>query len=257
MKKAPLIYTVGMIQFPRIPDFERFIERFMESIRKDYPLDDCWNAQSINAQITPEGIKMEPVETKLWQFTSIDRKWGYVLNEQALFFHTADYQDFESFSKRFETGIIALAALDNIDIKWMNSVGIRYVNMIVPHERESIKDYLKPWLIPAKVPELDIMQGIHSVRYKTNQGGMRVQALFNPTFTLPPELNSPFLVKNGWIKAKPSTEFSLIDIDHSTTWITPKSFDITSAFLTLAELKKVAKTMFDSIGTPKAMKFWK
>lgn len=258
MKNAPLIYTIGMIQFPRVPDFERFIDGFMELVRKDYPLDDRWMAQTFNAQISSEGIKMEPLETKLWQLASIDRKWGFVLNEQALFLHTSHYHDFANFLKRFEVGITALINVASINIKWMSSVGIRYVNMISTAKGTSLEEYLKPWILPSgSAPmSLEVIQGIHTVRYKTKFGGLRLQALHNPTFTLPPELNSPFIVKNGWIKDKPTTEFALIDIDHVTTWQNPLIFDEKEALNALTNLRGISRTIFDSIGTTKAMKIW-
>jgi uncharacterized protein (TIGR04255 family) len=230
----------------------------MELIRKEYPLDDQHVAQIFNAHITPDGIKMEPQETKLWQFSSIDRKWGIIINEQALFLHTSNYHDFVSFAKRFRTGISALVKVDKIEIGWMTSIGIRYVNMITTVDGASLKDYLKPWVLPIETPHstLEIIQGINAVRYKTECGGVRLQALYNPTFTLPPELNSPFILKNGWTKERPSMDFALVDIDHCTMWQNPLKFNEDIALETLGDLRKSSRVIFDSIGTTHAMKIW-
>jgi uncharacterized protein (TIGR04255 family) len=258
MKQAPLIYAVGMLQFPRVPDFERFINEFMESIRKEYPIDDRCTVQTFHAQVSPEGIKIDPIETKLWQFSSFDRKWSFVLNDQAFFLHTANYHDFAGFLERFEAGITALIQLGNIDIRWMSSIGLRYVNMVAPLKGGNIREYLNSWVLPTDVPNipLEIIQGVHSIRFKTDHGGLRLQVLLNPTFTLPPELNSPFVIKNAWIKNRPSSEFSLIDIDHTTAWAAPIEFSIATAVRTLADLRTTSKTIFNSIGTEKAIKLW-
>jgi uncharacterized protein (TIGR04255 family) len=258
MKHAPLIYTAGMVKFPRVPDFERFINEFMELIRKDYPLDDQFVAQIFDAQISPDGIKMEPQSTKLWQFSSIDRKWAFVLNEQTFFLHTADYHDFAAFAKRFRVGIATLSKVKKIDIQWMTSIGIRYVNMISPSHGMNLKECLNSWVLPLGPPDnsLKIIQGIHAVRYRTEHGELRLQSLHNPTFTLPPELNTPFIGKNGWIKKKPTTDFALIDIDHRTTWENPLNFSESTAHDVLSELRKSARMVFDSIGTPKVTKIW-
>jgi uncharacterized protein (TIGR04255 family) len=257
MKNAPLIYTVGMIHFPRVPDFERYINKFMELIRKEYPLDDHYVAQIFNAQVSSDGIKMEPQETKLWQFATVDRKWGIVLNEQAFFLHTSSYHDFANFAKRFKAGIDALIKIDNIKIGWMVAIGIRYVNLVASLEGSHVREYLKTWVLPSKTPHssLEIIQGMHAVRYKTKCGELRLQALQNPNFTLPPELNSPFILKNGWIRERPAN-FSIIDIDHYTAWQAPLKFDENIALETLGNLRKTSRIIFDLVGTPSAMKAW-
>jgi len=258
MKNAPLIYAIGMIQFPRIPDFERFTNQFMESMRKEYPLDDDYIAQIFNAQINPSGVSMEPQTTKLWQFASADRQWAFVLNEQALFLHTSNYLDFANFAKRFRTGISALLKIENINIEWMTSIGIRYVNMIDTLHGNNPQKYLKPWVLPVEAPHrsLESIQGIYAVCYKTQYGGLRLQALHNPTFTLPPELNSPFIIKNGWTKDKPINDFALVDIDHCTTWQNPSKFDMDIVLHTLGNLRSTSRIIFDSIGTEYAKNYW-
>lgn len=44
LKNAPLIYTLGMIQFPKVPGIERFIDLFLDKIRNEYP--HCRRSQS-------------------------------------------------------------------------------------------------------------------------------------------------------------------------------------------------------------------
>lgn len=88
MKNAPLIYTLGMIQFPHVPDIERFINRFRESIRDSYPDYDQTSTKTLNATIGADGIKIEePQEAKIWQFPTFDRKWAFIITNQALFLH--------------------------------------------------------------------------------------------------------------------------------------------------------------------------
>lgn len=261
MKNAPLIYTLGMLKFPRIPAIERFTEQFMEAIRADYPHDDQDITKVINASIGSEGIKLQdPQEIKMWQFASIDRKWAFILTDQALFLHTANYHDFADFSRRFQKGVAALVKLPEIDIKYMTSLGIRYVNLISTEGKIGLGEYLNPWVLPGNLPSnasLDVIQGINAVRYKTAQGELRFQAIQNPSFTLLPELNSSFVAKNSWVKERPKSTFALIDIDHGTNWETPLKFDKTVIADTLSSLRKTSRRVFDSIGTDKAIKSWR
>ena len=66
---------------------------------------------------------------------------------------------------------------------------------------------------------MSIIEGAYVARYKTEVGELRLQSLRNPQFTLPPELQSPLIVKNGWIRNRPGTDFALVDIDHSITFL--------------------------------------
>jgi uncharacterized protein (TIGR04255 family) len=79
----------------------------------------------------------------------------------------------------------------------------------------------------------------------------------NPQFTLPPELQSPLIVKNGWIHSRPGTDFALIDIDHSITFSQPASMKTKEALKHLRELRGISKEVFSSIGTEFSHAAWR
>ena len=58
LKNAPLIYTLGMIQFPKIPNIGRFVDLFLDKIRSDYPLVDEVKVPVFNADFSPQGIQI-------------------------------------------------------------------------------------------------------------------------------------------------------------------------------------------------------
>lgn len=237
------IYTLGMIQFPRIPNIERFIDNFMDKIRHEYPIDYRSSSEVYNASIVPGGVKIERQEAILWQFTSIDQNWGFVLSNQSICLHTNKYQKFEHFVEKFRSGIIALINISNIEISWFSTIGIRFVSMVVPVAEETLGEIIQPWALPIEPSEapLEIIEGIHVSRYKTEFGELRFQALRNPEITLPHELNTPLVQKNGWVMKKPIDDFALIDIDHSTRWVTPQKLDVDIAMDTLKNLRKISK----------------
>jgi len=259
MKNAPLIYTIGMIQFPRVPQLERFIDKFLDLVRAEYPLDDQSVLQTFNANINPDGIKMDsPQQTKMWQFASDDRKWGIILSDQVFCLHTASYHDFLGFSQRFRQGIGILKKIPGIDISWIRSIGLRYINLVVPKEGLKVQDYLQPWVLPEGPPDVPLtpIEGICAVRYETEYGELRLQTLQNPPFVLPPELNSPFVRKNGWLKDKPENAYAVIDIDHLALYHALLKFEGDNVIDTLVHLREISRKVFDSIGTKKAKKIW-
>jgi uncharacterized protein (TIGR04255 family) len=258
MKNPPLIYSLGMIRFPRLPDIERYIDKFMESIRDKYPIDDRITTKIFNANFTPDGVTINPEETKVWQFASIDRSWGFVLTDQTFCLHTSKYRDYQDFRERFGFGINALRQTPDINIQWIISIGIRYVNMVIAASKSNLTDYLQPWVLapkPLKVA-LEKIESVYVSRYKTSQGECRLQVLHNPSFTLPPELNSQFLIKNNWIRPRPDSEFALIDIDHFLTGQQSFQFNVEDILKQLNHLRQTSREVFDAIGTSQALKIW-
>jgi uncharacterized protein (TIGR04255 family) len=258
-KNAPLIYTLGMIQFPRVPDIGRFTDRFLDSLRNEYPLPDEVSMPLITAHVGAQGIEISQQDSKLWQFCSVDKRWGFILNEQSLCLHTVQYHDFADFAARFKTGISALLSVPDIGISWTTAIGIRYVDMIVPKSDQGLSGYLKPWLLPTEPPDapMTIAEGAYVARYKTEIGELRLQALRDPPFTLPPELQSPFIVKNGWAKARPEGEFALVDTDHGITFSQPEAINVDKMISQLDALHVLSKRVFESMGTPEAVLIWK
>lgn len=258
LKHAPLVYTLGMFQFPRIPDIGRFADKFLDRIRGEYPLSDCVSMPIVSAEFGPQGIQISQQDSKSWQFLSIDRNWGFILNEHSLCLHTVQYHDFSDFATRFNSGLTALLSVEDIGIRWVTSLGIRYIDMIVPGEN-TLQEFLQPWLLPAVPPDshMTIVEGAYVARYRTDLGELRLQAMRNPPFTLPPELQSPLIAKNGWAKERPSKEFAVIDTDHGITYSAPKSIEISEIMSSLDRLHLASKKVFESMSTPLAAKMWR
>lgn len=259
LKHAPLVYVLGMIQFPKIPGIERFVDYFLDAIRKEYPLSDEVKVPVYTADFSSQGIQTGHHESRLSQFLSVDGKWGFILTEQGLFLHTVSYRDFEDFSSRFRAGLEALLKVENIGIHWITAVGVRYINLVIPQSTHKLNAYIHAWVLPEEPsnPLLSLVQSAYIARYKTEIGELRLQSLRNPQFTLPPELQSALLVKNGWVKARPEKDFALIDIDHSIAYPQPIKIESKQIMKTFSGLRGISKSVFESIGTEFALKEWK
>lgn len=257
LKNAPLMYTLGVINFPKVPDILRFKDKFFDKIRHDYPLPDDVKVKVINTDFSTQGITVTEQENELWQFLSIDKSWGIIFTGQSLCLHTIDYFTFTDFSSRFQKALSAILDVPDIGIDWMTSIGFRYVNLVETKENEELATYINPWVLPDPPSQtnISITEGAYFSRFKTNWGELRLQAFRNPTFTLPIELQSPLIIKNGWIKTRPEKEFAIIDIDHSTA-CSECSMDVHDAVEKLSNLRLLAKQVFSSIGTEFATRYW-
>lgn len=260
LKNAPLIYTIGAIHFPRIPNFARFVDGIFERIRASYPQFDPTIQTSWTTAIgSDNNIRVTQSETPLWQFADAARTWGVVLSDASICLHTAHYDGFDDFVGRYETIIDALLNVPELNINITTGIGFRYVDMIVPKEGETLKDYLHSWVLPTEPPKTSskLIEGIYVARCKTEIGEVRFSAFRNPPFTLPPDLQSGLVEKNGWLKLQPKIEFALIDTDHFVQYTRAEPLSKEFAVRILKDLRRVGREIFDQVGTEKALETWR
>lgn len=259
LKNAPLVYTIGVIKFPRIPNMERFTDGFHDKIRNEYPINDVFKVSVLNADFSSQGFQFAHSDSKVWQFTSVDLNWAFVLSDQTFCLHTVDYHDFLQFAERFLIGLNAIINISEIGMDWMTAVGIRYVNLIDIEAHKTVSEYIQSWVLPLEPSNefLKTIEGAYVTRYKTDIGELRLQTLRNPQFTLPPELQSPLIIKNKWIKNRPKHEFVLIDIDHSITFDQPVKIEPQKVMKEFSILRETSKMVFESTGTKLAHKVWR
>jgi uncharacterized protein (TIGR04255 family) len=244
---SPPIYVIGMVRFPKVPTMGQFIDQFMDKIRHEYPLTDRGTSQILNTNLLPGTIQFERQETILWQFTSIERSWGFVLTDEAFCLHTNSYQHFDDFVGQFQRGLSALIDIPSIDIAWLLAVGLRFVNMVVPMGDQHLANFADSWVMPVEPSQilLKIIESVYVARYKTQHGELRLQTLRNPPLTLPPELNTTLVQKNGWVQKKPEGEFALIDLDHILGIKDPIQLDLQSIGKYLLNLRNTTKEIVE------------
>lgn len=262
MPNAPLVYTLGLIRFPRIMEIERYVPAFHEVIREAYPHVDDVTTPMINATIGKDGFQIREVKTRMFQFSSADRSWAIFLSDAMLGVHTVRYEGHETFFETLLWSFEVLRAVPDIKLGLVEALGIRYVDLIAPLKDETLADYIQPWALPTAPPALksapvEFVEGIYVATYKTAVGDLRFQALRNPPATLPPEIDGPLIDANGWLRERPGVEFALLDTDHGCRFAPPANADRDFLVEKLRSLHKVVRAVFDGVGTEQAMRFWR
>lgn len=269
MSNAPLVYTIGVLRFPRVPEgMERFASAFLGAMRGTYPQYDEIALNFVTAKINVNpGAKSEVEnqidrrELKMFQFASPDRSWAFFLSEEVFGLHTAKYVHHEDFVQKFREGLEALLAIQNLGMKWIEAIGFRYVDLVKPLEGERLEDYLQSWVLPPSPPEalgkMDLVQGMYVAQYKTDYGDLRFQSLRTPPMTLPPDLNNPLVQNNGWAPDRPAGDFALMDIDHGQRFNPLEEIDVDKICAKFLELRLASRRLFDQAGTEHAMSIWK
>jgi uncharacterized protein (TIGR04255 family) len=261
MPNAPLCYVIGVVRFPKVPRMERFVEPFLDAVRGEYPLPDQIETQSFDATVGPEGMQVRQSKGHLWQFASPDKRFAFLLGEELFGLHTNSYLDHMDFVKRFGFGLKNLIQIPEIKIGWVQAIGVRYVDLVVPREGEFLSQYLRPEILPFEAPlstgtELRLRESIGVSAYETTMGEMRVQTLWNPPTTLPPELETPLIERNGWRPRHPGRNFLLLDLDHGSRFAQLQPLDVASVCEQLTALRAVTKELFLAMATDFARRVW-
>lgn len=261
MPNAPLIYTLGLVRFPRVPEFEQFPDKFFAQIRKQYPYDEKFNQATMRADFGPNGITMHQDNKLVWQYLSENKDCGFLLGDEMICFHTSNYIDSKKFLERFLFGLTRLVAIKELGLNLVTAIGIRYLDLVVPQEGKALSEYLQDWVIPKENPVegVSIQEGAYLAKYRTEIGTLNFQAIRNPVTLFPPDLQSPFLQKNGWFVEAPQVdEFAVIDTDHHAQLSEANNkFDPDSIVKMMDELHTIPKKIFESLGTPEAIRYWK
>lgn len=260
LPNAPLVYTLGVVHFPAVPEMQRFAPAFHDTIRSTYPHINQNQVSMANVELGPQGIQFRQQESQIWQFANPDRTWAMLLTPQVMALHTVAYVDHQDFLRRLHFGLERLFAVPGLDIVFVEAIGIRYVDKVVPRDGERLESYLKPSVLPESfedVPGLTMAEGIYLSRFLTTVGELRCQVLRNPPTVLPPELESPMIQQNGWSMTRPTSEFAVVDIDHGTKFVPLKLMDAEQVCDHMLELRHVARAMFDNVGTPHGMTVWR
>jgi uncharacterized protein (TIGR04255 family) len=259
LQKAPVVYVLGVVRFPRLVDVDRLASALQPRLRRDYPTAVPIDAPHVNVMFGEEGVEVRQEAIKIWQFTSLDKKWAVILNPGTIGLHTVDYTDHRDFIARLAACIQAASEVPEVGIELVEAAALRYVDLIVPGSTDRVDDYVIPTVLPAEVPgadELKLQDGVFAARFETECGNLRLQVLRRSPSVLPPELNTPVTHANGWVLDRPEGDFATIDVDHGMTFNPPVGLDMARLEDDMMKLRGAIRGVFDRIVTPHAMTVW-
>jgi uncharacterized protein (TIGR04255 family) len=142
MKKPPIFYTIGHIQFNTVLGMGKFISDIQEALRGDFPDFQAQKIANIQIRIAGEGSPAQAAIQEQWQFTDLKRTSGYLLRPNALVFHTTAYEDAEHFLQKVVDGISVVNHCAGLS--YVDSVAIRTLDAVIPAPDLNVRDYLNP-----------------------------------------------------------------------------------------------------------------
>ncbi|MHB8425545.1 MAG: TIGR04255 family protein [Gammaproteobacteria bacterium] len=261
LARAPLVYTLGLVEYSQIPKMDSYAPDILEKLRSDYPEVkqiefQTWN---INLQAVGQTAESQLEKNFLHSATTADKKWGVVFDKQRFVLHTRDYEHYPDFAQRFEN---ALKIVTNVaKITHSRRMGIRYVDNIRGLDSTAIDkqvraQFLTPILTDWLTPKRSFIEHL----YQSDSGQLVLRCvLVSEGSGIPPDLmvtaNALF---NGQSPVTPINElFMLVDTDHSFDPGSLQLLDIPSIMKRLETLHDGASMAFRELVTPEAIELWR
>ncbi|WP_244764101.1 TIGR04255 family protein [Shinella curvata] len=257
VKNAPVKYVIGVVRFPPVADLDKFAGAIQSELGEEYPFGSSPRFTELSIKVDEKGVEVTPQEVALWQFLNAGRTCGIIVNQGLVGLHTMAYENHEDFLGKLLRVVEVARGLEGNPLRFVEALALRYVDLIVPSEGETLSDYMQ-----AKLPTdigidgLKMNDGVNVLGMKSSVGNIRLQVFLNPKTVLPTDLISPLFADSGWGWELPEREFVTIDTDHATVYAPPIEVEKIDIREHMFSLRKPISDIFKKIATQHAMKVW-
>ena len=260
LPRAPLVYSLAMVEYAKVPEMRDYANVIMESLRHIYPDINEYTISTLNVNIdSVSGLgKSERVDIQQWRMTDLDGHFGVIFGQDRVIFHTTKYQHFKDFSNKFS--FVCSTLFEAANIQYYQKIGIRHIDNILPIDDFSLADLVKSeYVCPNNDKSLrPIFSRVEHI-YLTPIGQLNIKAFQltnqpkvpNDLFPIAEQLSN----KNGLLDLVEKS-FILADTDH--IFIADKLLDadINDIVSKLNQLHEQCSMGFRSMVTREAFDAW-
>jgi uncharacterized protein (TIGR04255 family) len=259
LPRAPLVYTVAMVEYATVPKIESYINDIMESLRSEYPDIGEYLTQSWAVDFKETGaIETREIKDKNWRLNNVDCSWGVSINESCVILQTTKYTHFDEFSNRL-TKILEVICRFAL-IEYTKKIGIRYIDNILVNEQLSLAQQVKNnFLNPDISTKFSHAHSRMEYAYTSEEGVLYLRCFNLKDHPCVPQDLVPLVQQlvDGSMLMKPITEnFLLLDTDHIYVPTSLIELNIDHVIKKLDLLHQGASMAFRHVVTEEALTFW-
>jgi len=215
MANAPLALVLAQVRFSPYLTIGQRIPVIQEALRKSYPLFRKGQIQTVELVVGSPSPNITTSER--WDFVDAENREGFIIQQNFLVFLATRYDRFEDFSARH--AVVLKCFEETVADVFVEGLGLRYIDLIVPRERERPEDYVVEGLRGCRSDELasDGFQSRYIARWKADNGLMvfRFVSGAQPPF-LPPDLQVELEPSDVYKRAtEAKSPVGLIDFDRT------------------------------------------
>lgn len=215
-RNPPLAYVVAEVAISPHYQIAEFVPAMQAALRAKFPR--TIEGMEVGIQTSVPGVPT-PQPEPIWRLLAADSSRGMHISRRALSFHATSYVDFPEFLQWLTLVFHAIGA-SGLN-PFVERIGLRYIDYILPVEGRQPLDYVTPSLHGISPPGADPVEtaiwfGVFGIGdCKVN---LRVAAPTPPGEVLPPNLSALPLIKAATMqdaeeRAQKKEPFGLIDTD--------------------------------------------
>lgn len=263
LSNAPVYYVLAQAKFNPVNNMKNYVDVIQDRLRRlHFSVYEEQLIEQIHV-VTRLGVPPEArqrTET-IWHFTRKDQTAGFVLTPSQLVYHTTHYQTDEQFLPVLLSGLSIVHEV--VELEYVDRLGLRYLNAILPTGDELLDDYLMPGVrgispVGDMIPARSISESIFQ-RPLENTGELAtlVARIYRTIDRLgyPPDVAPNQLVLKPQFQQAEVCEHAVVDTDH---WIEANMpvdrEQLLQRLMVLHDGLKLA--FFDAIITEQAQEKW-
>lgn len=253
----PLAYVVAEAVISPHYTVSQFIAAIQQSLRETYPR----TIDGVEISIDFAGSSPSPVQQSMWQLLTPDNSRGIHIGTRAIALHATHYEDFPEFNNSLRR---VLEAVESSGLNpFVERLGLRYIDYILPSEGHEPRDYLVPSLRgvtpsgAAQMPQASMW--VSAFPFDSCTVNARIAAPAPPGNVMPPNfaalpLAKPKTMEDAEERAKSGSPIGFIDTD--CTQAIGQTFNASTLASKFSAMHDYISTTFRSFMSPLAEKEW-
>ena len=259
MSRAPLVYSLAMIQYAPIAGIAEYAGAIIEALRAQYPDSGDYTVNEIRVHLadSPQNVEMAKNEVRQWRMTNAEGNFGFVFAEDRVVFHTTAYEHFQGFADQLIPVVEVIS--EHAKISHTREIGVRQIDNIIPIDDLGLSDLIKPgYLCPPQNEELTSVSSRVEYVYQSDLGRLfaRCYQLKNHPRVPQDLFQMASQLPQSGLMEELSESFVLADTDHIFQTKKFEVFDLENIVSKLDELHKQNSLGFRSMVTQEALNAW-
>ena len=141
---APLAYALAEVRTEHLADIEDYQPKFASRLRDAYPIQRARQTTNI---ITSGGQPVPELSSSTaWEYATTDNCVAVILRANGLVLHATRYEDSTTFLAKLNEVVVALKEI--VPSVYVNRLGLRYIDFVLPKTKEAPEDYVDQRLNP-------------------------------------------------------------------------------------------------------------
>lgn len=259
MANAPLAYVVAAVRTSAPPDFADRLAALHSAFHPKFP--EKRDVRTNVMQLLPGGGFGTTVSNAI-QFVNLDQTAQVTVREDLLTFETTSYTDFLNFLAELKFVFEAYAHALAQSLPIINSIGLRYLDIIVPESNQDPNEYVKATMHGIVDPFQNEGQeaSVFVVQFPRPDGAMTVRysCQLSPSggVPLPPDIGVVNLKQSDVFRRAVAHNGRLGVLDVDRTSSTRMQFDPSELLSIFDTLHGDHSEMFKAIMSERAVTYW-